>query len=245
MSELPYMPEHVHDIMADTASLSNEELGAFMRLRWALWRAGGYLRKKEVAQASQAGEGWSRMADTIMARLTGKGRIVSNEALLEMLTRTRERRAKAVARAENAAAARWAKNPNENKANFMPQAFVKHANHNHNQNHFESKSLSEPVAAAGRRVELAQETAQYEKTIQLLKEHGNLRGVQARSQFYKWLAVFREPDDLFKIIAAADTENLRGTALLRVVDQRVQSAKRERERGLPLPFRPSAVKSGP
>lgn len=251
MSELPYLPEHVHDIMAETASLTNEELGAYMRLRWALWRRGGYLPKRDIEEAVQAGESWPRIGDKIMARLTRAGRIVSLEPLLETLTRTRERRAKAVERAEKAAAARWARNrelqgseSNINENNTLPMlgAFLKHANQNHNQNHIESKSLSmDGTAARSRRAELALNTALYEEGVALLVDRVGVRALAAKVQIGKWLTAVDKPESLVPILRGVVAENLRGHQFVAVVDQRVEAAKRERKRGLSLPFGPKAV----
>jgi uncharacterized protein YdaU (DUF1376 family) len=237
MSELPYIPEHVHDLMAETAALSNEELGAFMRLRWALWDAGGYLPKREVQKATQAGSAWEMIGPAIMAKLTQAGRIVSSSSLLALLSRTRERHAKAVDRAERAAAARWSKNApnftsgeknNEINENTMLVAFDKHANQN--QNSINSKSLSMDRA--------------YEDGARLLTDRAGIRNLAARSQVAKWIAAAGD-EELAAILSAVEREGLKGPNLVAVVDQRVAMIVRLQKRGPPLPFGPSLIKSKP
>ena len=230
MSELPYMPEHVHDLMAETASLSNEELGAFMRLRWALWRAGGYLPKREIERAVQAGSAWERLAPTIMARLTLAGRIVSNSSLLELLIRTRERREKARSQAGKAAAARWQKAgklENISPINSLAdaQALPEHANQN--QNHIDSKILSIDAYAYGE---------------PLLVDSVGMRNLAARSQLARWIARVGD-EELVSILAAVKREGLRGPGLVNVVDQKVVMIERLKKHGPTLPFPPNAVKS--
>lgn len=109
MSELPYMPSHVSDEIADTEHLTNEELGAFRRLIRAMWRAGGLLPDddKLLARYSRAGTRWGAISPAIMAMMTVAGGKVSNPALMMMLTLTRERRRAAVERGEAGALARW------------------------------------------------------------------------------------------------------------------------------------------
>jgi len=98
MSELPYMPVNVNDEIAETAHLTNEELGALMRLKWALWKSGGYLADdgKQIARIARAGSRWGKIAPAVLALLTVAGGMVSSRSMLTTLLITRERRAKAV-----------------------------------------------------------------------------------------------------------------------------------------------------
>lgn len=97
MTELRYMPVVVNDEMAETANLSNEELGALTRIKWAMWRAGGYLADdgKLLARIARAGSRWGKIAPAVMALLTVAGGKVSSASLLTTLLITHERRAKA------------------------------------------------------------------------------------------------------------------------------------------------------
>lgn len=109
MAELPYRPEHVNDAIADSEELTNEELGAFIRLQRAMWRAGGLLDAdpKRLARFARAGSRWGKIAPAIMAKLTILGGKVSDPALMTMLdlTRNRRRQKAEAAAASNAAQA--------------------------------------------------------------------------------------------------------------------------------------------
>lgn len=98
MTELPYRPEHVNDAIAASDDLTNEELGAYIRLQRALWRAGGLLPENDLQRISRAGKRWNAIAPAIMRRLKIASGMASCPDIMAMLVVTRERRAKAVER---------------------------------------------------------------------------------------------------------------------------------------------------
>jgi len=250
MSELPYMSEHVADVMADSDELTNEELGAYVRLRRAMWRAGGYLPAKELRRFARAGKRWGIIAPMILSKLTIAEGKASCAQLLELLLRTRERRQKAAARGQKGAAARWSNGSaalqssasvvplKPAKSLISPELAVLEAmrgsslsDGNQNQKSIESKSLprtESSIFAMGER---------------MIVERVGIRALAARSQVAKWLSAVGDENDLASILASAADENLRGARFVAVVDQRVRSAKECREKGMPLPFgfRPNVV----
>ena len=98
MTDLPYFPQHVNDAIANSEELTNEELGAYVRLQRALWRAGGYLPAdpKKLARFSRAGKRWGAIAAAIMGKLTILGEKVSCPDVLRSMLMANERRERAV-----------------------------------------------------------------------------------------------------------------------------------------------------
>lgn len=175
MSELPYMPCHVHDEIASTSHLSNEEMGAFRRLCLALWRKGGFLPDdpRKLARHSRAGKRWGQLAPAIMDMLTVEGGMVSYQPLLNMLDLTRKRRRQAAEKAT----LRWAveksgaagansrfrsqqkgeqegllssRKPLKYNDTADAAAYLRHQPQasNHNQNHLEEDSIRSGAVAA-------------------------------------------------------------------------------------------------
>ena len=247
MSRLPYRPEHVNDAIANSEELTNEELGAFVRLTWALWRAGGYLPddQKKLARFARAGSRWGSIAPAIMAKLTVAAGKISCPEILMTIFLVEQRRA----RAAKAAAARHGKpdsaltsyNPLESLTPTCAQAgseLVLAASNQNQNNNIDSKSLNTSGAAAGRR---ANETF-YELGAQFLIQRVGVRALAARSQIAKWLvAVDGNEIELSAIMASAGAENLNGARLIAVIDQRVGNRRTERAKGPPLPFPPNLV----
>jgi uncharacterized protein YdaU (DUF1376 family) len=246
MTELPYRPEHVADAMADSDELTNEELGAYVRLQRAFWRAGGFLPAKDLSRFSRAGKRWGAIGPMILRKLTITEGKASCSAILDLLLRTRDRRAKAAERASMAATARWGSKDETRRGSVatlktpkllinhnvtMLEALVTqsfgHSNQNQNQNLASKSLIKSDDATGGREV--------YEVGVKLLTERVGVRMLAARSQIAKWLVIASE-DDLGDILQAASAENLRGSGLVSVVDQRVRAVKQVRERGEPLPF---------
>jgi|ERR1700731_1589938 len=247
MSHLPYRPEHVNDADSTELGLTLEEVGAFVKLKRALWRCGGFLPDEEwiLARASGAGRKWSRIARALRDRLVVANGRVSIEEITVMLRITNERRAKAVKAGRQSAVARGfpamsrfddakALKNNEATSNLVDAKFEhepKNQNQNQNKN-LESKTLS------GRGVS----ARFYELSTRMLIERVGIRGLAARSQVAKWLATVEgDESELQAIMDAAAAENLQGARLIAVIDQRVGNRKAERKQGPPLPFPPNLV----
>lgn len=251
MSHLPYRPEHVNDASANTEELTNEELGAFVRLQRALWRSGGYLPddQKKLARYARAGSRWGIIAPAVMGKLNAIGGKVSCPTILMTIFLVEQRRAKAA----KAAAHRYGKpdpaltlrNPLDSLESNITGATTEHvlgtSNQNQNKN-LDSKSLSRAANGAAKRGN----EAFYELSVAFLIERVGIRSLAARSQIAKWLsAVEGNESELQTIMDAAGKENLQGARLIAVIDQRVGNRKAERKQGPPLPFPPNLViKSG-
>jgi uncharacterized protein YdaU (DUF1376 family) len=246
MSHLPYRPEHVNDASANSEELTNEELGAFVRLQRALWRAGGYLPddQKKLARYARAGSRWGTIAPAVMGKLNAIGGKVSCPTILMTIFLVEQRRAKAA----KAAAHRFGKadpsltsrKPLDSLESNITVATTEHvlapSNQNQNKN-LESKSLSASGDAAR---SLADRF--YEQSTGFLIKRVGIRGLAARSQIAKWLAALDgNESDLQTIMDAAGAENLQGARLIAVIDQRVGNRKSERKQGPPLPFPPNLV----
>jgi uncharacterized protein YdaU (DUF1376 family) len=246
MSHLPYRPEHVNDAIANGEELTNEELGAFTRLTWALWRAGGYLPddQKKLARYARAGSRWGIIAPAVMGKLNAIGGKVSCPTILMTIFLVEQRRAKAA----KAAAHRFGKadppltsrKPLDSLESNITGGTTEHvlaaSNQNQNRN-LESKSLSTSGNAAR---SLADNF--YEQSTGFLVKSVGIRGLAARSQIAKWLAALDgNESDLQTIMDAAGAENLQGARLIAVIDQRVGNRKTERKQGPPLPFPPNLV----
>lgn len=98
MAELPYISLVVNDEMAEWGDLTNEELGALIRIKFALWKTGGFLPddSKQISRIARAGSRWGKVAPAVMALLTVAGGKISSPSLLGRLLITRERRVKKV-----------------------------------------------------------------------------------------------------------------------------------------------------
>jgi uncharacterized protein YdaU (DUF1376 family) len=244
MSDLPYRPEHVNDAIAETEELSNEELGAYVRLQRALWRSGGYLPANQLSRFARAGKRWGKIAPAILAKLTIVDGWASCSVLLDLLLRTRERRAAAVDKARMAGRASGQKrasavtfggmqksrlngdNPLESHKPAELQVHLENTNQNHK---IDSKS--------GRGIDVTgAEREIFDHGAAVLVERVKLRRTAATSQISKWLAELGDAHAVADLIAAGVHENLTGAPFVAVIDQRVKTLKTEREKGLPLPF---------
>lgn len=265
MSELPYMPVIVNDEMAETAHLTNEELGALVRLKWAMWKSGGWLADdgKKLARIARAGSRWGKIAPAVLALFTVAGGKVSSPSLLSSLLITRERRAKNA----KAVRARWSKpDPVLNLANPLighestPAAVsVGHALRTSNQNKKEKEdpfllvddvAAATPGEAAGLPKEAGSKAGSVEASLhETLYVHGcellvtrvGIRLLQAQAQISRWLAQI-EAEDLARVLAEADVHNLQGPHFVTVVDKRVGAIAAEKLFGGSLRFPPAGVK---
>lgn len=262
MSELPYMPVVVNDEIAETSGLTNEELGALVRLKWAMWKSGGWLPDdgKQLARIARAGSRWGKIAPAVLALFTVGGGKVSSPSLLNTLLITRERRAKSA----KAVKARWSKpevplnasNPLIDHESGGDRVSPGHApsTYNQNQNHIEedffpSRGAATRGEAAGFPKEAGSTPGSNEALHETLYVHGcellvarvGVRLLQARAQISRWL-VQVPPEELARVLADADVHNLQGAGFVNVVDKRVAAIAAEKLFGKSLAFPPTGMK---
>lgn len=256
MTELPYRPEHVNDAIANSEELTNEELGAFVRLQRAMWKAGGYLPDdtKVLARFSRAGSRWGKVAPAILRKLTAFGGKISCPELLTVLLITKERRRK---RAE-AAQQRWTSDKSlETKKVRDASAYAMHEQtpSNHNQNSVErTNSLVSDAAAApqkwtfeeGKRCQItgAPHDTLFSAGVELLINRVGLKRLAARGQISRWLLKLDDAEALARMLAEFDQHNFSGSQFIDLMDKAVKAIVDEREKGLPLKFGPRVVASG-
>jgi uncharacterized protein YdaU (DUF1376 family) len=250
-NDLPYRPEHINNADANELGLTLEEVGAFVKLKRALWRGGGFLPDDEWILARACGAGrrqWARIARALRDKLTIANGQVSVEEISVMLRLAQERHAKAVRAGRQSAVARGfpaisrfddakALKNNEAASNVVGSKFeLSPKNQNQNKN-LESKNLSASGSAA-----MSPADKFYEQSTGFLIKRVGVRGLAARSQIAKWLvALDGNESDLQTIMNAAGAENLQGARLIAVIDQRVGNRRTERKQGPPLPFPPNLV----
>lgn len=249
MTELPYRPEHVNDAIAASDDLTNEELGAYIRLQRALWRAGGLLPENDLQRISRAGKRWNAIAPAIMRRLKIASGMASCPDIMAMLVVTRERRAKAVERGERAARSRWGGNAEganalKNNKAAMLGASSEHclSDANQNQNPID-KNLSSVGSGNAVKIGNILYATIYEEGVQLLVGRAGMRLLAARAQISRWLADAGDAERVANLLAAVSVENLRGDKLIAVLHARVAAYKKERKNGpsLPFPFSPNVI----
>lgn len=258
MSELPYMPVTINDEMAETADLTNEELGALTRLKWALWKSGGHLPddQRQLARIARAGSRWGKIAPAVLAKLIVEGGQVSSAALLATLWTTRERRAKKA----KAGDARWRKpegpltSSNPLKTNKVGGARASPV-HEQEACNTESKTKNKdlrpirPRSAAGPPDEGASNetsdigAALYQHGVEILCQRVGLADLAARRQISRWLTKVGALE-LAGLIADADRHNLQGANFVNVVDRRVAALADEQRNGLTLPLMPPRPNRG-
>lgn len=256
------MPVIVNDEIAETSGLTNEELGALVRLKWAMWKSGGWLADdgKQLARIARAGSRWGKIAPAVLALFTISGGKVSSPSLLSTLLITRERRAKNV----KAVRARWAKpdgplNASKSLIDHESDAADVSIRHplrtcNQNQNHIEedffpSRRAAGPSNAAGLPREASSNAGSVEGLNESLYVHGSellvarvgLQLLRARAQISRWLMQI-PGEELARVLADADQHNLQGPSFVTVVDARVAAIAAEKLFGKPLAFPPTEVK---
>lgn len=266
MSELPYMPVAINDEIAETSDLTNEELGALTRIKWALWKSGGYLPddSKKLARIARAGSRWGKVAPAVLALLTVTGGIVSSPSLLTTLLITRERRAKKV----KAGTHKFAKpevplnlsNPlishdvggasaaplleqSKSKLKYNAKSLLRSrdaAASSEAQGH-PSTVASSNEPSLDQPLHAALDETLYVHGTELLVTRVGVRTLQARAQICRWLTKI-DAEELALILAEAEAHNLKGPPFINVVDDRVDALAAERVFGGALRFPLTGVK---
>lgn len=246
MSELPYRPEHVADSIADSDDLSNEELGAFIRITRALWRSGGFMPVDKLPRFARATKRrWRRLGPIILDKLTIHDGIASCQSVLVMMQASRERQRAASERARAGAAAKWGKvgaqkstqkrpfettNPLKTLNRPMLEALPKHSSSSANQNQNLESSFTD-----------SQSGDVYGACIKILVERVGVKATQARIQTAKWVNAVGYECELAAVVSAVQETDLRGAQLVAVIDQRIAVRQRELEKGGMLPFPPKGL----
>jgi uncharacterized protein YdaU (DUF1376 family) len=255
VSDLPYMPVTVAEEHAETAELTNEELGALTRIKWALWRADGFLDlasdPNRLIKISRAGKRWGKIAPAILRLLNVAGGKVSSPSLLRTLCITHERRAKKSRSGGTASRGSdtLLKRPNPLKTNKPDGDLVGRELAKDKDNYKNSlfSSGTEHVAAQeafneeGRAAEGLNETL-YKHGTELLVNRVGLNALQGRAQISRWLIKIDAPE-LARLLADADQFGLQGPHFVTIIDQRVDEIMRERDHGPSFRFGHTPIRS--
>ena len=262
MSELPYISLVVDEEIAEGSDLSNEEFGALMRVKLAMWKAGGFLDEEKLARTARAGSRWGKIAPAVLSKLTLDGGKVSSPSLLRRLLITCERRVKNA----KAGKARHAKpdpalnshnslkyhKPTHDYAGVALQPDASNYNNNKDKSSFftqsgnkgaskEEPQLPIPAPAPSPRDVL------YSQGVELLIERDStLNPLQAQAKIAAWLteldAGVVAPDILARILAGADQFKFTGERFSAHVDERVKATVEERRLGASFAFPPLSIK---
>ncbi len=132
----PYMKTWVIDEIADTAGMTQAQVGAYWLLKMSMWRAGGKLPAKDAKLADIARcslEEWLAMKDRVLSPFQRRGGAISQGRMDEAITdyheafKSRSKGGKKTA----------SKNANKNNENVVRSADTEHqpsdANQNQNQ----------------------------------------------------------------------------------------------------------------
>lgn len=96
MAEHPILPLAVAYLVADTAHMNNEELGAYMRILCAMWLNGGRVRECDLVKISQLSRyKFAKYWPKISRLLTFGGGEVSQKRLTDTWLRVKENSRKA------------------------------------------------------------------------------------------------------------------------------------------------------
>jgi uncharacterized protein YdaU (DUF1376 family) len=229
-----YRSEHVHDAMVDADDLTNEELGAYCRLKWALWRAGGWLKNDGafLARVMRLGKRHGRVRLSLSKKFifTDDGQITTAEIVQQMVV-AEGRRAKGLAmRASRSWSAPL------NAANPLINQDVdtnsKAGNSNRNKN---LGSLSQRQGAP--------DVWLYDQGVRWLMRVGAFKKASATQQVAKWVvAIGHEESRLAGMMREVMDQNVTGAVAIRLLNDQVDRIAKERKNGVALPFRPQVVK---
>jgi hypothetical protein len=239
MAELPYRSEHVTDAIADADDLTNEELGALLRIRWALHRAGGYLPAsgKRLARIARAGNRWGAIAPSVMGKLVTAEGLVSCTTILTMLDLARQRRdaaAKARAgrrRADGGLDQIQRGGLDSSKPLILQDRGPTRQAASGPQSKSESSALSfSPPGDA------AVPLTRVDFFVDLVTKRSGRRRREADQQVRVWLRKTDSRDRLEELLKAAEHQNLQGEDFIGWVDQRASADQEARESGPRLPL---------
>ncbi|WP_343683951.1 DUF1376 domain-containing protein [Asticcacaulis sp.] len=123
MRKAPYMPFYPADFEAKTLDLNCEEVGAYLLLIFAMWRAGGKLPADEarlatIARLSKAR--WRRVAEKVRPYFNVCGECWTHDRVSEEITKLYERST----RGKNGAKGRWKKDPKPKSNNNVSDALA-------------------------------------------------------------------------------------------------------------------------
>lgn len=270
----PFMSTKPADDMAEASDLTNEELGALVRLKWALWRAGGVLSHDGtmLARVTRAGRRWGAIAAAVLAKLkVGDGK-VSHHAVEDAIVRAEN----LSGRGKKAADGRWktpaGKSP-RSAANSEFRGRLNSYNLLKNNDPADARAMptiiskstltsTSSVSPRARPVDnsrglgeegSSREAASNEALSQLLFEQGaeslmeraRLPRKAAVAQIHRWFAaVGADGEELARFIAGAEQENLFGPNFIGAIEASVNAYAVARERGGSFNFGLVPVKGG-
>lgn len=236
MSQRPksphYRSEHVHDAMVDADDLTNEELGAYCRLKWALWRAGGRLKNDGafLARVVRSGKRWGRVRIALSKKFIFTEGFITTTEIMDQMAVAQGRRLRGLAmRATHTG------NTLLNGANpLMNQELdtdSKAGNSNRNKN---LESLSQRQGAP--------DVWLYDQGVRWLMRAGNYKKASATQQMAKWVvAIGHDESQLAGMMRSVMDQNVTGAVAIRLLNDQVDRVAKERKNGAALPFRPQVV----
>jgi uncharacterized protein YdaU (DUF1376 family) len=270
MAELPYMPIVVSDTIAETGHLTNEELGALLRIQWAMWMAGGLLDLDQLPRYARAGKRWGAISRAIFAKLLVIDGKVSSPEITELLARTRDRRrrkaeagrAGGLARSEGRLNATSAGRPNERNAlksyeaggrSAWPALGQSKSKEEYGTRDSMEQRASVPPPQGTGDAELVADAAVRKHALNLLMTEGlediaQRRGVTkilARRMLNQWLlALDQDPHLLVTVLGDAAALGLTGERFEHWMGQQVRSLQLQRRaaKQRELPLAPMLVK---
>lgn len=228
-----YRSEHVHDAMVDADDLTNEELGAYCRLKWALWRAGGWIKNDGafLARVVRSGKRWGRVKVAVSKKFIFADGYVTTAEIMQQLAVAQERRARGAAMRVGRVSEPLlnASNP---LTNHESATDAKAGNRNRIKN---LDSLSQ--RQGGPDVWL------YDQGVRWLMRAGAFKKASATQQVAKWVvAIGHEEKQLAEMMRNVMDQNVTGAVAIRLLGDQVDRIAKERKNGAALPFRPQMVK---
>jgi len=113
MVELRYLPIAVDILIADTAHMSAEQFGAYVRLLLTAWLHGAKLRNDPDELARIVGvtrSRWKRLAPVVLKPMTVTPEVITQQRLTKTWFQVRENRNKRAAAGRLGARKRWKNN---------------------------------------------------------------------------------------------------------------------------------------
>jgi uncharacterized protein YdaU (DUF1376 family) len=227
-----YRSEHVHDAMVDADDLTNEELGAYCRLKWALWRAGGWLKNDSafLARVMRSGKRYGRLRINLSKKfIYGDGQITTAEIIEQMAVAQGRRARGLMMRASRTGNILLnAANPLTNQETDTD---AKAGNSNRNKN---LGSLSQRQGTP--------DIWLYDQGVRWLMRVGAYKKASATQQVAKWVvAIGHDETQLAGMMRGVMDQNVTGAVAIRLLNDQVDRIAKERKNGTALPFRPQVV----
>jgi uncharacterized protein YdaU (DUF1376 family) len=226
MKKPRFRSEDVDQALLDADEMTPEALGAYTRIKWALWRHGGRLTKdpsKLAKVAKMNARQWRRVRLVLTEKLRFDGDHIFHPHITAQLEFAHQRMTRT-------ARLRDLRGDKSLKSHASNQDLSR----GNNVSVKESSITLTPRQAAA--FWLGDQGARW------LASATGMRAMQAQKQIARWDGVLDDPERLADMLKAVQDENLRGAMAVRVLDQRVMATATVDKKGLPLPFGPQLIK---